>query len=217
VEKMKRPAIIYLVWKGNICQAGCHIFGYAREAAMAIGGKVYSYLLETGQFIHEAPQGISSPWRLPKEIPIYPMKVENLPEPSHNSSSEGSAFEAKIAEGAAVTLGSGGSAFEAKIAEYMVAGKKKAEAIRLVVIDFPDLHAAYVSALESRGADSEAIMNRSMRHSTPFEMKVAQLMAQGKKKGEAVRLAARDFPELHAAYVSALGGITPEAYLDQSN
>jgi len=56
-------------------------------------------------------------------------------------------------------LGSGGSAFEAKIAEYMVAGKKKAEAIRLVVIDFPDLHAAYVSALG--GITPEAYLDQS--------------------------------------------------------
>jgi len=196
---MKRSGLLFLVWKNNICQAGFQTAAYALEIATKIGGKVYSYLEDTASFLHEAPPGITSPWHLPKDVPIDNRDIEGHVGAMQHQHSR-----------------SAGSAFEAKVIEYMALGKSKGEAVRLVALALPHLHQTYMSALEGRGADSGVNMNPnySRRGSfTAFEAKVSEYMARGMKKAEAVRMVARDFPDLHAAYLSSLGGTTPEAYL----
>jgi hypothetical protein len=73
-------------------------------------------------------------------------------------------------------------------------------AIKKAALAWPELYQAHLQALGHQGGYGD-ILADSPAPSEDFEGQVARIMASGKRRVEAIKAAARDFPELHAAYI----------------
>jgi hypothetical protein len=76
-------------------------------------------------------------------------------------------------------------------------------AIKRAAAAWPGLYRAHLEAIGHAGGYPDIMADNPAR-AGDFEDKVRDLMADGRTRGEATKMAARDFPQLHAQYIARL-------------
>lgn len=74
-------------------------------------------------------------------------------------------------------------------------------AIKAAAQTWPELFQAHVAEIRDPSGYYELAPDLAPLPECHFEGKVRELMAAGKTRGQAIKLVARDFPDLHAAYI----------------
>ena len=91
------------------------------------------------------------------------------------------------------------------VRKHVLAGKSVPAAVRLAAQEDPELHAAYIASANAdrvSGRESGAAPTAGVTQCR-WKALVEKHIAAGKSNAAAVRLAAQEDPELHAAYIAS--------------
>ena len=95
--------------------------------------------------------------------------------------------------------------WKALVQKHVLAGKSIAAAVRLAAQEDPELHAAYIASANAdrvSGRESGAAPTAGVTQCR-WKALVEKHIAAGKSNAAAVRLAAQEDPELHAAFIGS--------------
>ena len=98
--------------------------------------------------------------------------------------------------------------WKALVQKHVLAGKSIPAAVRLAAQEDPELHAAYIASANAgrvSGRAGGAVPTQVTQSGVSVGWKglVQKYVSAGKSNATAVRLAAKEDPELHAAYIAS--------------